>query len=137
MKSTTGEQTTMDTNAAQQYTTVLDKLLNDLDHIEHVGTNIFQKIENSLSTAYPIATATAEMNSLISLLQVFESNAKTSGVSSLSLLNSSPDGNMTDSSGKILGSLIEEKSRSVPLLFQQKECIKSNAQAALVASRPN
>ncbi|CAG8477704.1 11305_t:CDS:2 [Diversispora eburnea] len=68
----------------EEHSKALDGLIYELDMIEKCGAEIFSKIENSFTYPYPMASATNELNALLSAIQHFEMRSKSGGITSLS-----------------------------------------------------
>ncbi|CAG8517250.1 202_t:CDS:2 [Paraglomus brasilianum] len=109
----------------------LDELLQGLDMLEENGSRVLQKIENSLSISYPLTAAIADLNTLLTLLRTFGSQATQVGAASLSHASSFTQ----EYTSNTLATFTKVKDRSSAVLFNKKEQIRANAQAAWMAVR--
>ncbi|RHZ56340.1 hypothetical protein Glove_402g18 [Diversispora epigaea] len=129
----------------EEHSKTLDGLISELDTIEKCGAEIFSKIEHSFTYPYPMASATNELNALLSAIQHFEIRAKSGGITSLSTSimdktdlptsttstsnNNNNGNNNNNNNNDKLVAMVEERKLAVDELRNEAKRISDNARS--------
>ncbi|CAG8479577.1 81_t:CDS:2 [Scutellospora calospora] len=118
----------------EDFPKILDDLISELDIIEKSGIEIFSKIENSFSYPCQISSIAAELSTLLTAIQHFESRARSNGVTSLCTTSDQAGTTSTTNTPMTkqkLTNMIDEVKLAAEELSKESKRIADNARAEL------